>query len=61
MLKWKHLSQTLTNLGWKSRIKHLAGNQIETFTLTFTHIRTETHIHANTHTHRHTHTFEDLL
>ena len=55
MLKCKLLFQTFTYLGWESSIKYLGGNQIEHFTLTYTHIHTETH------TYMHTHTFSDAI
>ena len=61
MLKCKLLSQTFTYLEWELSIKYLGGNQIETFTLMYTHIHTETNTymqtHTNTHTHTHTHTY----
>ena len=51
MLKCELLSQTLTYLEWESRIKYLGGKQIETFTLTYTHIHTDTHKYTNSNTH----------
>ena len=57
MLKCKLLFQTFTYLGWESSIKYLGGNEIETFTLTYTHIHTDTHTYMHTRTHAHTHTF----
>ena len=50
-------SKTLAYLEWESSIKYLGENQIETFTLMYTHVHTETHtcMHTNTHTYLKTH------
>ena len=57
MLKCKLFSQTLTYLGWESRIKYLGGNQIETFTLMYTLTYTKRYTHAHTYKYIHMKTF----